>query len=90
VLQQGVRRLKKLVLKPSSLHWRSVASLGDIADYHAGTGVDDCQIRDILSQKGFAILEHLRYGTGRTSPIRALNDFCRFSESWKIQARRCP
>jgi len=85
-----LRRLKKLVLKPSPLHRRSVASLGDIADYHAGRGVDDRQIRDILSQKGFAILEHLRYGTGRTSPIRILNDFCRFSEFWKIQARRCP
>ena len=85
-----LRRLKKLVLKPSPLHRRSVASLGDIADYHSGTGVDDRQIRDILSQKGFAILEHLRYGTGRTSPIRILNDFCRFSEFWKIQARRCP
>jgi 2-polyprenyl-3-methyl-5-hydroxy-6-metoxy-1,4-benzoquinol methylase len=85
-----LRRVRKLVLKPSPLHQRSVASLGDVADYHARTGVDDCQIRDILSQKGFAVLEHTRYGSGRTLPIRYLNDFCRFSESWKIWARRCP
>jgi len=85
-----LRRLKKLALKPSPGHGRRVASLGDIADYHSRTGVDDRQIRDILSQKGFAILEHLRYGAGRTSPIRALNNFWHFSEFWKIQARRGP
>jgi SAM-dependent methyltransferase len=85
-----LRRLKKLVLKPSPLHGRPVASAGDIAEYHARTGIDDCRVRDILSQKGFAILEHLRYGTGRTYPIRILNRFCRLSECCKIRARRCP
>jgi 2-polyprenyl-3-methyl-5-hydroxy-6-metoxy-1,4-benzoquinol methylase len=49
-----LRRLKKLAMKPSTLHRRSVASLGDIADYHSETGVDDCQILNILSQEGFA------------------------------------
>jgi ubiquinone/menaquinone biosynthesis C-methylase UbiE len=83
-----LRRLKKLAMKPSPIHRRSVASLGDIADYHSETGVDDSQILSILRQEGFAILQHLRYGTGRTSPIRMLNDFCHFSESWKILARR--
>jgi ubiquinone/menaquinone biosynthesis C-methylase UbiE len=90
VLPGILRRLKKLALNPSPLHRRTVASVGDIADYHSETGVDDCQILDILSQSGFAILEHLRYGAGRTSPIRALNDFCHFSESWKILAQRRP
>jgi 2-polyprenyl-3-methyl-5-hydroxy-6-metoxy-1,4-benzoquinol methylase len=83
-----LRRLKKLAMKPSPLHRRSVASLGDIADYHSESGVDDCQILDILSQERFTILEHLRYGTGRTSPIRIINHFCHFSESWKILAQR--
>ena len=90
ILPGILRRLKKLTIKPSPLHRRSVASLGDIADYHSRTGVDDWQTLSILNQEGFAILEHLRYGTGRTSPIRILNDFCHFSESWKILARRCP
>jgi hypothetical protein len=90
VLPGILRRLKKLAMKPTSVHRRSVASLGDIADYHSETGVDDCRILSILSQEGFAILEHLRYGSGRTSPIRTLNDFCHFSESWKILAQKRP
>jgi SAM-dependent methyltransferase len=83
-----LRRLRKLALRPSALHRRSVASPGDIADYYSESGVDDLQILNILNEEGFAILEHKRYGTGRTSPIRALNDLCRFSESWKILAQR--
>ena len=90
VLPGILRRLKKLAMKPSPLHQRREASLGDIADYHSESGVDDCQILDILGQEGFVILEHLRYGTGRTSPIRIINDFCHFSESWKILAQRRP
>jgi len=88
VIPGTLRRLRKLAMKPSSLHQRSVASLGDIADYHSEAGVDDGQILDILSREGFVILEHSRYGTGRTPPIRILNDLCHFSESWKILARR--
>jgi SAM-dependent methyltransferase len=84
-----LRRVKKLALNHSPLHRKSEANLGDIADYHSKTGVDDGQIRDILSQKGFEIREHLRCGTGRTSPIRIVNRFCRFSEFWKIVAQRC-
>ena len=90
VLPGILRRLKKLAMKPSPLHRRSVASLGDIADYHSETGVDDSRIVFELSQNGFTILQHLRYGAGRTSPIRILNDFCHFSESWKILAQRRP
>jgi len=90
VLPGILRRLKKLAMKPSPVHRRSVASLGDIADYHSQAGVDDRQILNLLSRQGFAILEHLRYGTGRTSLIRILNKFCRFSESWKILAQRRP
>jgi hypothetical protein len=51
---------------------------------------DECQIRHTLVEKGFAILEHSRYGAGRTLPIRRLNGFCRISEGCKIWARRCP
>jgi SAM-dependent methyltransferase len=90
ILPGILRRLKKLAMKPSPLHRRSTASLGDIADYHSETGVDDCQILNILNEEGFAILEHMRYGTGRTTPIRALNDLYRFSQSWKILAQRHP
>lgn len=85
-----LRRIKKLAMTPSALHRRTVASLGDIADYSSEAGVDDLQILNLLNEEGFAILEHMRYGTGRTSSIRALNDFCRFSESWKILAQRHP
>jgi SAM-dependent methyltransferase len=88
VLPGILRRLKKLALKLPVLHRRGVASLGDIADYYSEAGVDDRQILNILNEEGFAILEHMRYGTGRTSPIRALNNLCRFSESWKILAQR--
>jgi 2-polyprenyl-3-methyl-5-hydroxy-6-metoxy-1,4-benzoquinol methylase len=90
VLPGILRRLKKLAMKPSPLHRRSVASLGDIADYHSESGVDDREILNILSQDRFTILEYFRYGRGRTSPIRTLNDFFHFSESWKILAQRRP
>lgn len=90
ILPGILRRLKKVATKSSPLHERSVASLGDIADYYSETGVDDRRILNILNEEGFAILEHLRYGTGRTSAIRALNALCRFSESWKILAQRHP
>ena len=90
ILPGILRRVKKLARKPSGTHQRSVASLGDIADYHSETGVDDRKILQLLTQEGFLIIEHLRYGTGRTSPIRRFNDLCRFSQSWKIVARRRP
>lgn len=85
-----LRRMKKVVSKPSPLHRRRVASAGDIAEYHARTGIDDCQIGHALVEKGFAILEHSRYGAGRTLPIRRLNSFWRISECCKIWARRDP
>ncbi len=90
VLSGILRRLKKLAMKPSAVHERSVASLGDLADYHSETGVDDSRILFNLSQTGFTILQHMRYGRGRTAPIRALNELCHFSESWKILALRRP
>ena len=82
------RRLKKLAMRPSALHERGVASLGDLADYHSETGVDDAGILYNLSQEGFTILQHRRYGAGRTAPIRTLNNFFRLSQSWKILAQR--
>jgi 2-polyprenyl-3-methyl-5-hydroxy-6-metoxy-1,4-benzoquinol methylase len=82
------RRMRKLFSAKDALLGRVVVSAGDIAEYHVRTGVDDQQILLLLEKSGFVILEHTRFATGRTSPIRFLNKRARFLESFKIIARR--
>jgi len=82
------RRLRKMISTRDPSLGRRVVSAGDIAEYHVRTGVDDQQIVRLLQGKGFAIVEHLRYATGRSSAIRFLNERLRLLESFKIIARR--
>ena len=80
--------MKKVVSKPSPLHARRVASAGDIAEYHAQTGVDDLQIRNLLEKKGLVVLEQSRYALGRTSTARSINRIFSLAEGFKICAQR--
>jgi|SRR5882762_1243314 len=82
------RRLRKMILPRDSSLGRRVVSAGDIAEYHVRTGVDNGEIVRLLQNRGFGIVEHLRYATGRTNAIRFLNERLRLLESFKIIARR--
>jgi ubiquinone/menaquinone biosynthesis C-methylase UbiE len=82
------RRLRKLFLQNDSMFCRAVASAGDLAEFHAGTGVDDKQILKLLQTSGFSIVKHQRFATGRTAVVRFLNERLRLLESFKIIARR--
>jgi hypothetical protein len=82
------RRLRKLFLRNDSMFCRAVASAGDLAEFHVGTGVDDRQILKLLQARGFSIVEHQRFATGRTTVIRFLNERLRLLESFKMIARR--
>ena len=82
------RRMRKLVRRRDSLFGRAVVSVGDLAEYHARTGVDDAQIICLLESDGFAIVEHQRYPAGRTRAAQFLNEHLRLLENFKIIARR--
>jgi ubiquinone/menaquinone biosynthesis C-methylase UbiE len=82
------RRTRKLFRRRDPQFARPVVSAGDLAEYHAKTGVDDNQIRKLLQASGFSIVEYQRFATGRTSVVRFLNERLRLLESFKIIARR--
>src|SRR6266478_2604071 len=82
------RRTRKLFRRRDSQFARPVVSAGDLAEYHAKTGVDDGQILRLLQVSGFSIVEHQRFATGRTNFFRCMNERLRLLESFKIIARR--
>ena len=83
------RRLRKVFSRDDAQFGRAVASAGDLAEFHARTGVDDQQILQILQSNGFSVVQHQRFATGRTNFTRALNHRLRLLESFKIIAQRC-
>jgi ubiquinone/menaquinone biosynthesis C-methylase UbiE len=82
------RRLRKLFSRSDPEFSRSVVSAGDLAEFHARTGMDDQRILQILQKNGFSIVQHQRFATGRTTLTRALNQRLRLLESFKIIALR--
>lgn len=81
------RRLKKLFLKRDHSHQRPVASLGDVADYHAIGGIDPAPILELLQRRGFAV-ECVKYATGRTPVTKFLNRHIPLIQQLKITAQR--
>jgi ubiquinone/menaquinone biosynthesis C-methylase UbiE len=82
------RRTRKLFQRRDSQFGRPVVSAGDLAEYHAKTGVDDAQIVRLLEKRGFEIVEHQRYAAARTRPAQFLNEGLRLLQNFKIIARR--
>jgi 2-polyprenyl-3-methyl-5-hydroxy-6-metoxy-1,4-benzoquinol methylase len=82
-----MRRLKKLFVKRDQLHQRAVAGMGDIADYHAITGIDPAPIVELLQRKGFDA-ESVRYADGRISMTRFVNRYIPLMQQVKITAQR--
>ena len=84
------RRTQKLFLSRDVIFNRPVVGPGDIAEYHAKSGVDDLQIINQLRKAGFRILDHFRYPSGRTPISRWVNNRIRALELFKIIAQREP
>jgi 2-polyprenyl-3-methyl-5-hydroxy-6-metoxy-1,4-benzoquinol methylase len=84
------RRIRKLFLRPDVMFNRAVFSSGDIAEYHAQSGVDDMQIIHQLQRAGFLMIDHNRYPSGRTRAGRMLNSCIRVLQLFKIIAQRKP
>jgi len=82
------RRTRKLFRRHDSQFSRPVVWAGDLAEFHAKSGVDDAQILRLLQVSGFSIVEHQRFPTGRTTVGRFVNERLRLLESFKIIARR--
>ena len=82
------RRLRKLFSPSDPEFSRAIVSAGDLAEFHARTGMDDQKILQILQKNGFSVVQHQRFATGRTNLTRALNQRLRLLESFKIIAAR--
>lgn len=82
------RRLKKCFIKADEQHARAVASPGDLAEYHARTGVDDLAIVRCLEENGFSVQEHVKWSPSRTALTRIINGRLRLMQSFKILAQR--
>jgi len=82
------RRAKKFVQRRTAPNERPVASPGDLAEFHAKSGLDDIAIVKSLDERGFKVIDHLRWAAGRTAPARALNRRLRLMENFKIIAQR--
>jgi 2-polyprenyl-3-methyl-5-hydroxy-6-metoxy-1,4-benzoquinol methylase len=81
------RRLRKFFIGRDSLHSRSIASPGDLAEYHARVGLDDISIERTLEQNGF-IVERERYAAARTKLMQVMNRYLHATLSFKILAQR--
>ena len=84
------RRIRKILGKCDNQNGRRVVGPGDLAEYHAKTGVDDLAIAQCLVRSGFSLHEHSRWSSGRTLPARFINKRMRLMESFKIIAQRAP
>lgn len=81
------RRMRKLVVRRDPLANRSVASVGDLAEFHANEGLDFEQIRDALKKEGFNV-EVGFYPGGRTRIAQWVNARVEASMRFKIIAQR--
>jgi len=85
-----LRRIRKSFRKSDGQHGRPVLGPGDLAEYHAKTGVDDLSIIQYLEKSGFSVHEHTRWSSGRSVLTRGINRRLRLMESFKIVAQRVP
>jgi len=87
LLPGALRRLRKNFSRANPEHCRPVCSPGDLAEYHAYTGVDDFALMRVLWREGFQV-HHARYPIGRTGVARWLNRRAKLFFNFKIVARR--
>ncbi len=83
----SVRRLRKLIGSRDPKFGRKIASVGDIAEFHARSGVNDSAILEIIRAKGLEVVEHSRYPLARTRATTLLNRLLKLRQEFKIIAR---
>jgi ubiquinone/menaquinone biosynthesis C-methylase UbiE len=83
----AVRRLRKLTRSADPQFGRKVASVGDIAEFHARAGVNDSAIVRLIRAKGLQIVEHSRYPLARTRVTSYVNRILKLRQEFKIIAR---
>ena len=81
------RRLRKLTLPKNHEYARVVAGPGDLAEFHAHRGLDDCLIANALEENDFQVTR-IRYAAGRTKMTRWVNARLQASLTFKIMAQR--
>jgi SAM-dependent methyltransferase len=82
-----MRRIRKWKRKPDDAHNRIVASPGDLAEYHARSGLDDRLIVEVFEQQGFQV-SRKRYPVGRTKPMLWGNRWLRAMLNFRIMSQR--
>jgi SAM-dependent methyltransferase len=83
----GIRRRLRKLLAPTGPRGRPVASAGDMAEYHARSGLDDTAIVELLRVSGFDV-QHKRYPAARTRLMRSLSRHLRACMNFRILARK--
>ena len=86
ILPGIARRIRKLG-KSLGSNERAVVSAGDIAEYHARSGLDDMAIVASLERSGFQV-QHKRYTAARTPFTRRLIQHLHACFNFRIIARR--
>lgn len=82
------RRLRKMIGKADTVHGRKVVTAGDLAEFHARSGVNDLRILSLLRSKGLVIIGHVRYPVARTAATRRINRLFKLRQEFKIIAQR--
>ena len=83
-----LRRLRKLTGSLDPKFGRKVASVGDIAEFHARSGVNDSKLLEVIRAKGLEVIEHSRYPLARTRATSFFNRIFKLRQEFKIIARR--
>jgi ubiquinone/menaquinone biosynthesis C-methylase UbiE len=70
-------------------YWRlSEAPIGRIAERHAGTGIDDVALCDLLSSSGAEIVVHMRQSDARLAALRAVLRAARIPSVFHLIVKR--
>ncbi len=83
-----VRRLRKLFAATDRTFGRKVLTAGDIAEFHARSGIDDLGLMRLLQARGMVILEHSRYPMSRVPLTEPFNKFFKLRMEFKFIAER--
>lgn len=81
------RRLRKLTQKTNAEYGRKVASPGDLAEFHARSGVNDLSILQQIRARNLNVVEYMRYPLARTAATDFINRILGLRQQFKIIAQ---
>ncbi len=83
-----VRRLRKLTGRHRVFPDRSYASAGDLAEFHAKSGIDDEALLEFLCERGLILVAHSRYPYARNPILRRVNKHLCALQSFRLVCKR--